>query len=102
MRKATLHIGKLPTGRFKVYIWGQPDHHVDDRRGCNYRTKTVSGQPHLGFPTYEVARAWANERFKNQFDFECYARDCGNGTHMNDDRFDEMELRDIAGYMMTS
>jgi len=101
MKKATLNIGKLNYRCFKVYLWGQPDSHTTDARGSNYRTKSVSGQPHNGFPTYETALAWAKTRFKTQFDFECYACSCGNGTFMSDARFDDLQLRDVAGYRMT-
>jgi hypothetical protein len=102
MKKATLNIGKLKSGWFKVYVWGQPDFHTTDLRGSNYRTKSVSGQPHNGFFTYEDALSWAKNRFKTQYDFEYYVCTCGNGMFMNVRRFDDLELRLISGYMMTT
>ena len=44
--------------RFKVYAIGQPDYHITDWAGCNFRRAAIAGQPRHGFDTIEEARAF--------------------------------------------
>ena len=81
--------------RFKVYIWGQPDLHMMDWNGCNYRTMTVKGQPHRGFASREEAEAWALDRFPTDADATVYASEGGDGTFMSNSRYEELNLKDI-------
>mgnify|MGYP001582261434 CR=1 FL=1 len=87
-------IRKLPSGGFKVCVWGSADMHVSDRRGCNHRITTVSApwpsrlqwQPNLGFKTIEQAVEWAHLRFPGgDGDAATYARTAGDGTHLTPD-----------------
>ncbi len=58
MQPKYLEVFVLPSGRFKVMIWGSADGHIMDWRGCNYRFTPVSGQPLRGFTTEKEARAF--------------------------------------------
>ena len=66
-------IFRRPTGRFKVYITGHADSHTLDWRGANYVHTPVTGQPRLGFMTFEEAEKFAQalERDEGRFHTEC-------------------------------
>jgi hypothetical protein len=49
---------KMPSGKFKVIIWGQWDLHIMDWNGCNYRYVVPRGQPRRGFDSPEQAEEW--------------------------------------------
>ncbi len=57
----TLHVFQIPSGKFKVLIWGAADGHIMDWRGTNYRLTPVTGQPVRGFKTIDEAKALLQE-----------------------------------------
>ena len=60
--KADLGIwaAQMPSGKWKVIIWGHHDEHLMDWLGCNYRYVVVQGQPYWGFGSQIEAMAWWN------------------------------------------
>jgi len=81
---AGLCVKQLKSGNWKVCIWGQADGHVSDWCGCNFRIKTVKGQPHKGFATKEEAEEWGRSQFVNQGAVQFYGERAGDGSHMGD------------------
>tara|TARA_Y100000310_G_C20148403_1_gene563531 strand:- start:49 stop:327 length:279 start_codon:yes stop_codon:yes gene_type:complete len=79
-------------GRYKVYVWGQPDNHVSNWNGENHRTHSVKGQPSRGFETRQEAEEWARKKFSDYDVFEKYAGWCGDGTFVSESRFKEADF----------
>jgi hypothetical protein len=73
------------TRGWKCYIWGKPDNHIMDWRGCNYHYASVKGQPHFGFKTREAAEAWLRAKFPKDRDAKVYAGNAGDGAFYTDD-----------------
>lgn len=96
MQDVSLVIGKTSSGKYKVYVWGQPDWHLMDWRGCNYRYKCVEGQPHYGFETAEGAEQFARKKFKTNNDVKEYGNGCGDGTFLTEEKFSSMEIKDVT------
>lgn len=50
-------VGKTPSGKgWKIYAWGQPNGHIMDWNGCNYRIATAGyRQPLRGFTVPHAA-----------------------------------------------
>ena len=88
-------IGKTPKGKFKVYIWGQPDYHIMDWSGCNYRYLAVGGQPARGFDTFAQALTAAKKLFHTEARAREYAGNRGDGTFMSDAKFKSFEMKDV-------
>jgi len=95
MIPTSLEIGKTPSGKFKLYIMGQHDEHMMDWYGCNFRTFAVEGQPLRGYETPREVLEFARKTFKSDKAFRQYAAACGNGTHLNDERYKRMETRSV-------
>ncbi len=94
----SVETGKTPSGRFKVYVWGQPNYHIMDWRGCNYRYKAVPGQPHRGWETRKEAEEWARTQFENVAQARGWAYfNAGDGTFMTDDKFADLDLQPVPG-----
>lgn len=91
---ADLVIGKTPSGSgWKAYAHGQPNIHVTDWRGANYRIATVPGQPSRGFKTAEEALSFASTRFASEADFNRWSFRA-DGSFCTDERFQSLEMRD--------
>lgn len=84
-RQLSLDLGELDSGNWKVYVTGHADGNVTSWRGCNYRVKTVPGQPHRGFATKDEAIAFAKEKFPDVKTLREYADRCGDGSALRDD-----------------
>ena len=95
MQGAALVVGKTKSNRFKAYIWEQPDGHVSDWQGCNYRIATVEGQPHKGYETQEQAIEFAKSQFKTKREVVKYGSCVGNGSFLTDQRFRESQVTDV-------
>ncbi len=82
-----LTVHRRPTGRYKVYVTGHHDDHLMDWRGLNLRHTPVSGQPRLGFATYEEAEAFmlALERDEVRLEEEFRRAVHTTGTWMSDE-----------------
>ena len=87
-----IEIGLTPSGNgYKLYFIGQPDLHMTDWAGCNFRTMTVKGQPHRGFKTPEEAFDFLLETFPDYESALQYAYRNGDGTFLNNDRAKQMD-----------
>lgn len=84
---SSLSVGKLRSGGFKVYVWGQPDLHLSNWRGCNFRYKAVDGQPHRGFATLEEAVTFGQSKFSSLTEVRKWARSVGDGSFLTDEEF---------------
>lgn len=78
-----LIIGLTPTGRIRVYVWGQHSQHLMDWRGENNRILAVPKQ-HSRFESIDDAVAWARDRFETKAKLEEWAKRAGNGHHFGD------------------
>lgn len=78
-------VRQLPSGGFKAYLWGQPDMHIMDWNGCNYRRTTIPNQPLFGFKTPEEATAFVLLKYKTEQDLREYACKAGDGTFLTDE-----------------
>lgn len=87
--------GKTPSGRFKVYVWGQPNDHISNWSGCNYRWKAVDGQPVRGFATREEAEQWARTRFSSKQEASDWAYRAGDGTWMSEEKFIDFDFKSV-------
>lgn len=85
-----LSIKVLKSNRFKVVVWGRNDDHIMDWHGCNFHVKTVEGQPHRGYETFEEAVSFAREKFLTRDDVHSYGRRCGDGSFLGDNPSFEM------------
>lgn len=81
MKFPRLFIGLTMTGRIRVYVWGQHDHHTSDWRGTNDRWMLVPGQG-TRFQDMGFAASWARDQFADQAAVEAWARRAGNGQHL--------------------
>ena len=77
-------IRKLPSGGFKLYIWGQPDNHIMDWLGCNYRLLTLPGQPRKGFHASEDALGFLARDYPSEVDVRKWAEHAGDGSFLTD------------------
>jgi len=76
----------LPSGRgYKAYLWGQPDLHIMDWNGANYRRATIPGQPLFGFQTPEKAINFVLANYQTEADLKKYAEKCGDGAFLTDE-----------------
>ncbi len=95
MKYIATQTGKTKSGKFKVYIWGQPDWHISDWTGTNYRLASVKGQPHRGFTTRFEAETFARSKFSTEEAAKSYARIIGDGSFLAEDRAEELALEDV-------
>lgn len=84
MRGEAVTILKTPKGKFKGYVWGYPNEHLMDWRGCNFHIRSVEGQPHFGFATVEECEAFLKAKFPTRKELEVWALR-SDGTFMKDD-----------------
>lgn len=78
-------VKQLPSGGYKAYIWGQPEGHIMDWNGCNYRRATIPDQPLFGFKTKEEARDFVLLEFKTEKELRKYAyKNIGDGSFLTD------------------
>lgn len=82
------YIKQLKSNGYKVVVWGQPNFHASDWRGCNYRVMTVKGQPHRGFTSIDDAEAFAKKVFTTEKDAKNYAESNGDGSFLVGDMVD--------------
>jgi hypothetical protein len=62
MQYAYLSVFKSPkTGKYRVMIVGQPDNHMMNWRGCNYRRMTLPTPLKRTFTTIQEAEAYRKE-----------------------------------------
>jgi len=83
----TFLIRRLPSGGYKGYIWGQPDSHCMDYRGCNYRYKAVNGQPLRGFASHGEAMDFLRKRFATRREVWEWAGRAGDGSFLTDELY---------------
>lgn len=83
MRGCIVSILKTPKGRFKGYVWGYPNEHLMDWRGCNFHIRSVEGQPHFGYATVEECEAFMRAKFPNKEVLQTWAY-CGDGSFMKE------------------
>lgn len=96
MKGSMACVGVTPkTKRWKAYVWGQPDYHIMDWRGCNYRVYAIHDQPRRGFDSADEAVAWYHQRFPTRDDLERYVRGRGDGCYMPDAFFKERQCVDV-------
>ncbi len=83
MKYIETQIEETLKGKFKAYVWGQPDAHLMDWNGCNYRHKPVPGQPLRGYKTVKdveryIKAWWTKEKLKE------FAINCGDGSFLSE------------------
>jgi len=83
-------VGRTKSGRFKVYWFGQPELHISNWRGCNYKFVTAKGQPFRGFEKYQDAVAFEKELREDEERYEKEKRIASSysGSSMADERTD--------------
>ena len=85
MNPIGLLVLNTPKG-YKVYLWGQPDEHIMDWRGCNYRRLSIPAdllkQPRGGFPN--VADAFLAFDRADESAIKKWSERAGDGTHLSD------------------
>lgn len=93
MKVVGLVVMKNDNGRWKAYVWGQPDNHISDWRGTNYRRMAIPGQPQRGYDTEEQATAFVQDRFSLWDEVEEFANRRGDGSYCD---YDAFEVRDVG------
>ena len=85
-------IRQLPSGGFKAYFWGQPDMHIMDWNGANYRYKVVPAaagdnkeQPFFGYKTKEEALQFLIDNYPDERDLGKVAEKEGDGSFLPDE-----------------
>jgi hypothetical protein len=73
------------SGGYKAMIWGQSSSHLMDWRGCNFRRRSLPGQPHRGFETVAEAEGFARRVLGTDDKAREWASTAGDGSHMSDD-----------------
>lgn len=85
--RGDLIIGRTPSGSgWKAYAWGQPNGHMQDWRGANYRLAVIPGQPTRGYALAWEAFRFATMCFPTEVDFERWVRKTA-GSFCTDARF---------------
>lgn len=80
----TFHIRLLKRPhKFFIYFQGQPEEHVMDWSGCNFRVVRAEGQPKGGFETPWDAWLWAEERPLKEIQEEVEGK---AGTHLSENK----------------
>jgi len=89
-------VQELSSGRgYKAYAWGQPESHIMDWNGCNYRRTTLPNQPLFGFKTIEEAITFVLKRYDTERDLKIYIeKKTGDGTFLTDEMItDSTDIR---------
>lgn len=96
MNPIGIMLATTKSGRWKAYAWGQPETHIMDWNGSNYRYASIADQPHSGFATQAEADAWVRRRFSTEEDAEKWIRsNTGDGTHLGDSFHKERAVVDV-------
>lgn len=92
MKLLDVIVARTPKGGYKAYFWGQPDNHLMDWLGCNYRIISVPGQPLRGFATEAGAAAFARKAFPTHAmaALACFGTD---GSFMKIEKFTALDYR---------
>jgi len=93
MQGGMVVILKTPKGKYKGYVWGSPNYHMMDWRGCNYHIRSIEGQPHLGFLTVEECEEFIRAKFPTEEDMWNWSAR-SDGTFMTDEVF-KRRVKDI-------
>ena len=78
-------IRQLPSGGYKAYIWGQPNNHIMDWNGANYRQKVIPNQPLFGYKTKEEALQAIIDFNPEERGMEKWAIKVGDGTFLKEE-----------------
>jgi len=85
-------VKQLPSGGYKAYIWGQPDMHIMDWNGPNYRRKTIPDQPLFGHKTEQETVDFVLSTYPQEVNLREWAqhRRTGDGTSLTNEFFKEV------------
>ena len=77
-------------GGYGAYLWGQPDDHVMDWNGCNYRSLSLTRKR---FTAREEAEAYILDRFPSWQHASWFAQGKGDGSFMGRDFGDFRDMK---------
>jgi len=82
MRTGPIAIVADRKGGWRAYIYGYPDDHLMDYRGCNYHVKALSRR---AWPTQAAAEQFIRDTYPTRQALDRYAHHAGDGTFMRRD-----------------